>query len=41
MGALKALAADGLFIGQTGEFMQLLNDLATDADQARRQQGGN
>jgi hypothetical protein len=41
MGALKALTADGLFIGQTGEFMQLLNDLATDADQARRKQGGN
>lgn len=34
MGALKALAGDGLFIGQTNEFMQLLNDLATDADQA-------
>jgi len=37
MGAVKALAADGLFIGQTGEFMQLLNDLARDADQARRE----
>src|SRR5262252_1966764 len=36
MGALKALTADGLFIGQTGEFMQLLNDLATAADQAQR-----
>jgi len=35
MGALKALAADGLFIGQTPEFMHLLNDLATDADSAR------
>jgi hypothetical protein len=34
IGALKALAGDGLFIGQTNEFMQLLNDLATDADQA-------
>lgn len=34
MGALKALTADGLFIGQTKEFMQLLTDLATDADQA-------
>ena len=37
MGALKALTADGLFIGQTGEFAQLLNDLATDADQAGRE----
>ena len=37
MGALKALTADGLFIGQTGEFMQLLNNLARDADQARRE----
>jgi hypothetical protein len=34
MGAVKALTADGLFIGQTAEFMQLLNDLARDADQA-------
>src|SRR6516162_309168 len=38
MGVVKAFAADGLFIGQTGEFMQLLNDLATDADQAQRGQ---
>jgi len=37
MGVVKAFTADGLFIGQTGEFMQLLNDLATDADKARRQ----
>ena len=37
MGAVKAFAADGLFIGQTSEFMQLLTDLATDADQARRE----
>jgi hypothetical protein len=36
MGAVQALKNDGLFIGQTNEFMQLLNDLATDADQARR-----
>ncbi len=36
MGALQFLTADGLFIGQTTEFMQLLADLATDADQARR-----
>jgi hypothetical protein len=33
-GALKALTADGLFIGQTSQFMQLLNDLAADADRA-------
>jgi hypothetical protein len=38
MGVVKAFTADGLFIGQTGEFMQLLNDLATDADQAKRGQ---
>src|SRR5215469_7258191 len=36
MGAVQAFAADGLFIGQTGEFMQLLTNLATDADQAQR-----
>jgi hypothetical protein len=35
MGAANALANDGLFIGQTPEFFQLLTDLATDADQAR------
>ena len=35
MGAVKGLTADGLFIGQTPEFFQLLADLATDADQAR------
>ena len=34
MGAVKAFAADGLFIGQTAEFMQLLTHLAADADQA-------
>src|SRR5258708_10558423 len=34
MGALKALTDDGLFIGQTPEFMQLLTDLASDADAA-------
>jgi hypothetical protein len=38
MGVVKAFTADGLFIGQTNEFMQLLNDLATDADQAQRGQ---
>jgi hypothetical protein len=36
MGAVKALTADGLFIGQPNEFMQLLQDLAEDADEARR-----
>jgi len=40
MGAVQALTADGLFIGQTSEFTQLLNDLATDADQARRESNG-
>jgi hypothetical protein len=34
MGALKSLADDGLFIGQTSEFIHLLNDLAADADRA-------
>src|SRR5215468_1178380 len=38
IGLVKAFAADGLFIGQTGEFIQLLNDLATAADQAQREQ---
>jgi hypothetical protein len=37
MGALEAFANDGLFIGQTNEFMELLKDLANDADQARRE----
>jgi hypothetical protein len=37
MGVVKGLTADGLFIGQTLEFFQLLADLATDADQARRE----
>jgi hypothetical protein len=36
MGAVNALSADGLFIGQTQEFMNLLLDLANDADQAQR-----
>jgi hypothetical protein len=36
MGAAKALTADGLFIGQSAQFMQLLQDLASDADKARR-----
>jgi hypothetical protein len=36
MGAVMALTNDGLFIGQTQEFSNLLLDLANDADQARR-----
>ncbi|HYZ71942.1 MAG TPA: hypothetical protein VE641_02610 [Chthoniobacterales bacterium] len=35
MGALNALTADGLFMGQTQEFFQLLTDLAADADRAK------
>jgi hypothetical protein len=37
MGAAKALAADGLFIGQSKQFFALLRDLAEDADEARRE----
>jgi hypothetical protein len=37
MGALKALTADGLFIGQSQEFFAFLQDLAEDADDAQRQ----
>jgi hypothetical protein len=36
MAALKAFVTDGLFIGQTKQFMELLTDLAADADRARR-----
>jgi len=36
MGAVNALTADGLFIGQSNQFMQLLQDLASDADKAQR-----
>ena len=36
MGVVQALTADGLFIGQTAEFKELLQDLAADADAARR-----
>jgi hypothetical protein len=36
MGAVRALTADGLFIGQSNEFFALLRDLAEDADEARR-----
>ena len=37
MGAVTALTMDGLFIGQNNEFSELLQDLAADADQARRE----
>jgi hypothetical protein len=36
MGAVKGLTADGLFIGQSPAFFELLQDLASDADAARR-----
>ena len=36
MGALKGLTADGLFIGQSAEFLALLQDLAAEADAAQR-----
>jgi hypothetical protein len=37
MGAVKALTADGLFIGQTDAFTDLITDLAADADRAERE----
>jgi hypothetical protein len=37
MGAVQALTADGLFIGQSAEFFALLPDLAEDADEAQRE----
>src|SRR3989441_2096056 len=37
MGAVKALTADGLFIGQSHEFLEAIRDLAEDADDARRE----
>jgi hypothetical protein len=37
MAAVTALTDDGLFIGQTSEFVELLKDLAADADAARRE----
>ena len=37
MGAVKALTADGLFIGQSHEFFEALRDLAEDADDAKRE----
>jgi hypothetical protein len=35
-GAIKGFIADGLFIGQTKEFIQLVLQLAHEADQAKR-----
>lgn len=40
VGALTALTGDGLFIGQSEEFFELLRDLAADADAARPEHGG-
>ena len=37
MGAVTGLTADGLFIGQNRQFFELLQDLAADADAARRE----
>jgi hypothetical protein len=37
MGAARALTNDGLFIGQSPQFFELLRDLASDADQARNE----
>ena len=36
MGAVEALTRDGLFIGQSPDFMNLITDLATQADAAAR-----
>lgn len=36
MGAVQSLTDDGLFIGQSSEFFELLRDLAEDADEAVR-----
>jgi hypothetical protein len=37
MGALKALTADGLFNGQSGQFFEFMKELATAADAAMRE----
>ena len=37
MGAVKALTADGLFIGQTPDFFEFLQNLANVADEAERE----
>jgi hypothetical protein len=39
MATVKSFTNDGLFIGQSTQFMQLLQDLAEDADEARRSGG--
>src|SRR5262249_12151785 len=39
MGALRALTGNGLFIGQSREFLQFLANLAEAADDARRDNG--
>jgi hypothetical protein len=36
MAAVKALTADGLFIGQSATFFEFMKDLASDADAAHR-----
>lgn len=36
-GAVKALTADGLFIGQSPAFFEFLNELAAEADEAQRE----
>ena len=36
LGTVKAWTADGLFIGQSQEFLTFLHDLAEQADAARR-----
>jgi hypothetical protein len=38
MGAAKFLTDMGLFIGQSKQFFQLIQDLAEDADEARREE---
>jgi hypothetical protein len=41
MGAVQFLTAMGLFIGQPKAFFELLQDLAAEADKAKRNGGGN
>jgi hypothetical protein len=37
MGAVKALTADGLFIGQSSKFFAVLTTIAEEADAASRE----
>jgi hypothetical protein len=37
LATLKSFILDGLFIGQSHEFLQFVGDLARDADQAQRE----